>query len=134
MIVDSSALMSIVLGEPDAELYLGIMSRAEVLLIAAPTYVEAVTAAERRGGAEAASDMEALMADLEIDVVGFDEELTRLAIGALQRFGKGRHQAALNLGDAFSYALAQGAGEPLLFKGQDFAHTDVASVLFSSVK
>lgn len=129
MIVDSSALMSIIMGEPDAETYLGIMSQAEELLIAAPTYVEAVTAAERRGGIDAALDMEALMADLEVEVIRFDEEQGRLAISALRRFGKGRHQASLNLGDGYSYALAQLTGEPLLFKGQDFVHTDIASVL-----
>lgn len=128
MIVDSSALMAIIMGEPDGELYLGHLGTAESLMMSAATYVEASLAASRRGGEEAAADMQALIADLEIEIVPFSEHQAHLAVAALARFGKGRHQAALNLGDAFSYAVAQESGEPLLFKGEDFAQTDVPSV------
>lgn len=69
------------------------------------------------------------MADLEMEVVPFDEGHAHLAHLGWRRYGKGRHPASLNLGDTYSYALAQATGEPLLFKGNDFSQTDVPSAL-----
>lgn len=129
MIADSSALLAIVMGEADAEIYLRTMSAATELAVSAPTVVEATIAATRRGGAEAGTDVQALLAELEAEIVAFDEEQAQLAHQAWQRFGKGRHPAQLNLGDTYSYALAKVRGEPLLFKGDDFRQTDIASVL-----
>ena len=125
MIVDTSALVAVVLGEPDAEAHLRSMATAETLAVSAATLTEALVVVEARQGREAATDLVALLAELEAEVVPFDEAQAGLAASAWRRFGKGRHPAGLNLGDTFSYALAAVRGEPLLFKGRDFAATDV---------
>ena len=133
MIVDSSALLAIVLGESDAERFLDVMAAADSLAISASIVVEATIAAESRGGPEAADDVQGLLAELEVEVIQFDEEQARAAVTAWRRFGKGRHQASLNLGDTYSYALASVRGEPLLFKGNNFTATDVGAVLQRSL-
>lgn len=125
MIVDTSALVAVILGEPDAEAYLRTMMSADSLAVSAATLTEALIVVEARQGDEAASDLAGLLADLEVEVVAFDERQGQLAAAARRRFGKGRHPAGLNLGDTFSYALAADRAEPLLFKGRDFAATDV---------
>ena len=128
MILDSSALASVILGEDDAESMLALMSSAPELAISAATLVECAIILEARQGPEASADLEALLADLECRVLPFDEEQARLAIAAWRRFGKGRHRAALNLGDCYSYAAAAKLGEPLLCKGEDFRQTDLPLV------
>lgn len=125
MIVDTSALVAVVLGEADAEAHLGKMAAAESLAVSAATLTEALIVVEARQGREAATDLVALLAELEADVVGLDETQAEAAASAWRRFGKGRHPAALNLGDTYSYALAAARGELLLFKGRDFAATDI---------
>lgn len=125
MIVDTSALLAVILGEPDAEGYLRTMATAESLAVSAVTLTEALIVAEAHQGPDAAGDLATLLAELEVEIVGVDEAQSELAAAAWRRFGKGRHPAALNFGDTFSYALAVVRGEPLLFKGNDFAATDV---------
>ena len=125
MIVDTSALVAVILGEPDAEAHLRTMMSADSLAVSAAMLTEALIVVEARQGREAASDLAALLADLEVEVVAFDEHQSEAAASAWRRFGRGRHPAALNLGDTYSYALAADRGEPLLFKGRDFAATDV---------
>ncbi|HMS36582.1 MAG TPA: type II toxin-antitoxin system VapC family toxin [Arachnia sp.] len=125
MIADTSAFLAVILGEPDAESYLEKMASAESLAMSGATLAEAYIVAEARQGREAAIDLAALLADLDVDVVPFDEEQAEFASSAWRRFGKGRHPAGLNLGDTFSYALAASRGETLLFKGKDFAATDI---------
>lgn len=125
MIVDTSALVAVILGEPDAEAQLARMTSAETLALSAATLTEALIVVEARQGREAATDLVALLAELEAEIASLDEDQAELAASAWRRFGKGRHPAALNLGDAFSYALAAARGEPLLFKGRDFSATDV---------
>jgi ribonuclease VapC len=125
MIIDTSALIAVILGEPDAEAHLAAMINAEELALSAATLTEALIVVEARQGREAASDLMSLLAELEADVVAFDESHAEVAAAAWRRFGKGRHPAALNLGDTFAYALATVRAEPLLFKGRDFAATDV---------
>lgn len=125
MIVDTSALVAVILGEPDAEAQLARMASAETLALSAATLTEALIVVEARQGREAATDLVALLAELEAEIASLDEDQAELAASAWRRFGKGRHPAALNLGDAFSYALTAARGEPLLFKGRDFSATDV---------
>lgn len=127
MIVDTSALMSVILGEPDAEHLLSLMSGANELAVSAATLVEAEIVAEAKAGREASDDLQALLADLECAVVPLDDEQSLGALEAWRRFGKGHHPAALNLGDCFAYAAAKVAGRPLLYKGQDFSQTDIAA-------
>ena len=126
MIVDTSALLAVIFGEPDAEGYLRTMASADALAASTATLTEALIVAEVRQGREAAADLAALLDELEVEIVSLDEAQSELAAAAWRRFGKGRHPAALNFGDTFSYALAAVRGEPLLFKGRDFAATDVA--------
>lgn len=125
MIVDTSALLAVILGEADAETYLKAMTGAPMLAVSAVSLTEALIVAEARQGPEAAADLGALLAELEAEVVTVDEGQAEAAASAWRRFGKGRHPAGLNLGDTFSYALAGIRSEPLLFKGRDFAATDV---------
>lgn len=129
MILDTSAVLAVVLGEDDAATYLTAMTSAAELSISAATLVECLMVAHARQGAEAEADVHALLADLEADVRPFAEEEALAAIQGWLRFGKGRHSAGLNLGDCLSYGAAQVAGRPLLFKGDDFSQTDVPSAL-----
>ena len=124
MIADTSALVAVILGEPDAEGYLRTMAGAGSLAVSAATLTEALIVVEARQGRDAATDLAALLDELEVEIVSLDEAQSELAASAWRRFGKGRHPAALNFGDTFSYALAAARGESLLFKGSDFAATD----------
>lgn len=126
MIVDTSALVAIILGEPDAEAHLRALVHADTLALSAATLTESMVVVEAKQGPEASSDLAALLAEVEAEIIGFDGDQAEAAASAWRRFGKGRHPAGLNLGDVFSYALASSRGEPLLFKGQDFAATDIS--------
>ncbi|HOA88966.1 type II toxin-antitoxin system VapC family toxin [Propioniciclava tarda] len=126
MIVDTSALVAVILGEPDAERYLDAMAAADELSVSAASLVEALIVVEAKQGPEASDDLQALLAELEARVEPLDESQAILASRAWRRFGKGRHPAGLNLGDTFAYALATATGRPLLYKGADFDATDVA--------
>lgn len=125
--VDSSSLVAVVLGERDAERHLERLQRGPAQL-SSVSLVEATIVVEARQGADAARDLEFLV-DATVDIVAVDLEHARAALAAWRRFGKGRHPAALNFGDCFSYALARLADLPLLYKGDDFAQTDVAAAL-----
>ncbi len=89
--------------------------------------LEASIVAERRGGESAARDLDLLLERAEIELIAVTEKHLEAARLAWRRFGKGNHPAALNFGDCFAYALARTSGEPLLFKGEDFAQTDIES-------
>jgi ribonuclease VapC len=125
MVVDTSALVAMVQGEPERALF------AERLAEQTPNFMTAVSWTEvrmvvlsrmRRAGLAALQD---LMAAASIEVLPVSVELADSAFDAFRRFGKGRHPARLNLGDCFSYALAKQMSVPLLFKGDDFSKTDV---------
>ncbi|MEO7130442.1 MAG: type II toxin-antitoxin system VapC family toxin [Dermatophilaceae bacterium] len=129
MVVDTSVLAAIVLGEPDAERYLAALAGADDgIHVAAVTAVEAAIVVEARQGPDAARDLDLLLRRLDAVVTVCDSEQVTAAITAWRRFGKGRHPAALNLGDCFSYALARTSDEDLLFKGDDYSQTDVRAV------
>lgn len=130
MIVDSSALMAIVLDEPDADALLRALSRTQKRKISAATWVEVhlvVESLEQHPAVK--SRFEDLMVRLKLDVVAVDADMAWIARRANLTYGKGRHPARLNFGDCFSYALAKQSGEPLLFKGNDFSQTDIISAL-----
>jgi ribonuclease VapC len=121
---DTSALIVVVFGEPEAEQFLSAM-RSDSVVISAFSLVEALVVAEARQGPDAARDLELLVAGVVDRLISVDETQARVAAGAWRRFGKGRHPAALNFGDCFAYATASLANLPLLFKGDDFAQTDI---------
>jgi len=130
LVVDTSALAAIVFGEPDAETYAGVLLRhAGSCALGGPTLVEAEIVVESRLGPSGSHLLAEILERTSATVMPFDAGLARGAIGAWRRFGKGRHPARLNLGDCFSYALSKHHNAPLLFKGHDFAQTDVLSAL-----
>ncbi len=124
IVVDTSALMAILKGEPEAGACRAIVEVEDDLLIAAPTLTEALIVAM---GNQLFGEMAALISDLSLTVVPFSESHAYAAVRGYQRWGKGFNPAKLNLGDSFAYALAMELGCPLLFVGQDFGQTDVAA-------
>ena len=130
MIVDTSAIVSIALGEPDAEALKAELERSVNSRISAPSYVELCAVLQRRNRPEIGRMVDRLLAAYGIEIETFDAEQARVAAQAYRDYGRGSaHRAQLNLGDSYSYALAHIAGEPLLFLGDDFIHTDIQSAL-----
>jgi ribonuclease VapC len=124
---DTSALIAVVLGESDAERFLATL-RSDSVTISSVSLTEALMVAEARQGPDASRDVELLVAGAVDRIVPVDEMHARAATSAWRRFGKGRHPAGLNFGDCFAYATASLANLPLLFKGNDFAQTDLRAV------
>jgi ribonuclease VapC len=130
VIVDTSALMAIVAMEDDAARYAEAMRAAgDRLAMSAATLVEVTMVAEGRGGEAMAARLDSLLDFAGIEVAELTARQASIAREGWRRFGKGRHKAALNLGDCFAYALAIERDEKLLFKGDDFAATDVKRAL-----
>jgi ribonuclease VapC len=129
MIVDTSALAAILFDERDAQAYARAIADAETSRLSAANFVEAaiVVQAQTRNGTT--SHLDALIRRAGIIIEPVTEEQAHLARQAYTDFGKGRHQAGLNFGDCFAYALAKLTAEPLLFKGEDFGKTDITSAL-----
>ncbi len=125
MIVDTSAILAILFREEDSFRFERAISTAPSPRMSAVTLVEAAMVAEARGGFGAGQDLDDLVERVGIQVIPVTGEQARAARNAWRCYGKGKHPAALNLGDCFVYALARTAGEPLLFKGGDFALTDI---------
>lgn len=126
--VDSSAVVGVMFDEPQAD-EIELVLLGERCAMTSATRVELGIVVESRVGPVGAQLLEELLDRVEIDIIPVDEQLATEALRAWRRFGKGRHPAGLNYGDAFSYALAVTRGEPLLFVGDDFGHTDVESAL-----
>ena len=129
MIVDTSAVVAILTDEPDASRFATAIMRAGMIAVSAATRVEMTMVLEGRGGAGAGANLDKLLADAGAEIVPFTAEHAALARDAWRRYGKGRHPAGLNLGDCFAYALAKSRNQPLLFKGDDFAQTDVKAAI-----
>ena len=129
MIIDSSALVAVVRGEPERAVFADAIAGDHRRLISAPTYLEASIVIERLGEPVLVREFDTVLADLQISTVPFTAQQALIARAAYRDYGKGSgHPAQLNLGDCFAYALAKDSGEPLLYKGDDFGHTDVRSV------
>lgn len=126
IVADTSALISILIREPEANAYRSALGRAAGVLVAAPVALETSFVASRWGDAFAVEAVGGLFSLYRVQIVPFDEPLYERARDAFFRYGRGRgHPARLNLCDCISYALAVTRNAPLLFKGDDFAHTDV---------
>jgi len=130
MVIDSSALLAIVFGESDQEIYINAIAEAmrdrSNLYIPASVLVEAGIAAEQR---QRGVQLDTLTDWIGADVVRLDERLAQIARAAFLQFGRGRHKANLNFGDCMSYATARSLELPLLYKGADFENTDIQSAL-----
>jgi ribonuclease VapC len=132
MVVDTSALVAILFGEPDAKKFAEALDAASVRLVSAVTRVELAFVVEGRKGPAGRTDLELLLRDGGFDIVSVTPQQAEIAVDAFRRFGRGRHRASLNIGDCFSYALAVATDHSLLFKGDDFVHTDIHRVLDTS--
>lgn len=130
LVIDSSALLAIVLGEIDADLYIAAITsslekNADVY-VPASVLVEAGIVAEQR---ERGHELDELLERIQPEIISIDHAVATLARKAFGKFGRGRHPAKLNFGDCMSYASAQYLRLPLLFKGEDFTQTDIQSAL-----
>jgi ribonuclease VapC len=126
IVVDTSALMAILLKEAEAEACETVLSEADPVVMAAPTFVEAMVVASGRG---IGTRMTSLLEPLGVKIWPFDEAAARRAADAHARWGRGVHPAKLNFGDTFAYELAQRLACPLLYVGDDFSQSDVRSAL-----
>lgn len=125
MILDSSAVVAVLLKEPGYEDLLRAIDSADRVAIGAPTVVESAMVVTARLGPKARDLAAMMIREGGIGVVSFLEDHGIVALDAFLRYGKGRHKAALNFGDCMAYAVATLADEPLLFVGDDFRHTDI---------
>lgn len=125
MVVDTSALLAILQGEPERRAFIDAMQDADACRLSTATLVETAIVIEARYGAEGARDLDVFLKRAGVELVPVDVEQAEIARRGFSRFGRGRHRASLNFGDCVAYALAISLGESLLFKGDDFRHTDV---------
>ena len=125
MVIDTSAMIAILMHEPAADRLVSAMEADRTRLVSAATVVEASLVLLARYGEAGDPQLDRLLRGIGAEVVPVGEEQVALARDAALRFGRGRHPAALNFGDCFSYALAVARGEPLLCVGDDFSQTDV---------
>jgi ribonuclease VapC len=125
MVVDSSALVAILFGEAEADRFVDAIAEAEPRLISAANLLEAAIVVDNQLGAAAGRQLDRFVERARIEIEPVTEEQVRIARQAYVDYGRGNHPAGLNFGDCFAYALAKAAGEPLLFKGEDFARTDI---------
>jgi ribonuclease VapC len=129
MVLDTSALLALLLDEREAEAYRLALEDDPTRLVAAGTLLETALVIEARKGEAGGRELDLLIHKAEVVIVPTDTSQVAEARRAYRRFGRGRHPAGLNFGDLFAYALARTSGEPLLFKGDDFARTDIGRVL-----
>jgi ribonuclease VapC len=124
MVIDTSALLAILLGEPEAEDFARAIAGDPKRLVSAFSALEAAVVIHARKGPAGSHELDLLLHAMGATIVSLDASQVQLARAAYEEYGKGHHPAALNLGDCCSYALARSSGEPLLFKGNDFSRTD----------
>jgi ribonuclease VapC len=129
MVIDSSALLAILQDEPERRRFNEAIEAAAERLLSVATFVEVSIVIDARYGPPGLHHVDLFLDRADIELVDVDAEQARIARDAYSRFGKGRHPAGLNFGDCFSYALAHTRGLPLLFKGEDFARTDLAAAI-----
>lgn len=128
MILDASAILSMVLGEPNADRIVAHIGAAGIVAAGAPTLVETAIVLSTRLKRDPRPWLNEFLREAEIEVIPFSREHHEVAVDAFQRFGKGRHPAALNFGDCLTYAIAYIAQMPLLCTGNDFPKTDLETI------
>ena len=128
MVIETSALVSMLTDEPEAQRLEAAVAADPVRLMSTASYLEAAIVIEQRFGEPGGRELDLWLHRASVDLVGVDADQAEVARSAYRRFGKGRDPAGLNYGDCFAYALAKVSGEPLLFKGGDFGHTDIGVV------
>jgi ribonuclease VapC len=128
LVVDTSAAVAIILGEPGSDDLVGHLEYARARLMPAAIRVELGIVIEARLGPGGQDVVERFLRDAQVDIVPVDVDLAERAMSGWRRYGKGRHPAGLNFGDCFTYALAERTGHPVLCTGDDFAATDIRVV------
>lgn len=129
MVIDTSALIAVLFGEPEAESFARALAADPKKLLSAFNALESGIVVEARKGEAGGRELDLLLHHAHIEIVAINAEQVELARSAWRNFGKGNHPAGLNIGDCCAYALAKYSGEPLLFKGSDFSKTDVQPVI-----
>jgi ribonuclease VapC len=127
MVVDSSALVSILLEEPEHPRLFDKAANSGLTIIGAPVALETVMVLSGRSDKDPRFLLASLLRTMDAEIIPFTEEHYDAAVSAFLRYGKGRHPAGLNFGDCMSYALARVSGLPLLYTGDDFSKTDIQS-------
>ena len=130
MVVDTSALIAVLDMEPESARVAAAIEADANRLISAATVLEAGLVIEARYGSAGGRELDLLVAKASLSIEAVTAQQAEVAREAWRRYGKGRHAAGLNFGDCCSYALARVTGEPLLFKGDDFTHTDITPVAY----
>ena len=128
MILDSSVVVALLIGEPQAQSVARALAAADSCAIGAPTLLETGMVIATRLKRDGRGTLNAFLADWQVDEISFGPEHWREALRAFGRFGKGRHPAGLNMGDCLTYAIARVAQQPLLCLGDDFSKTDLELV------
>jgi ribonuclease VapC len=128
MTIDTSALLAVLLGEPEADRIARSISSDPRRLASAFTVLETALVVEARKGEQGGRELDLLIHRIDLESVPMSASHVDVARDAWRRFGRGKHPANLNIGDCCAYALSRISGEPLLFKGEDFAMTDIARV------
>ena len=134
MVLDTSALMAILLGEPEAKALSQAIARDPKRLVSAFSALETAIVIETKRGESGSRELDLLINKAKIEIVPLNAEQSELARKAWRLYGKGHHPAGLNIGDCYSYSLSKYSGEPLLFKGDDFPRTDVTPAFYPSEK
>jgi ribonuclease VapC len=128
MVIDTSALIAMLSDEPEAERFEAAVEADHVRLMSTASYLETVIVIETRFGEPGGRELDLWLHRAAVDLVAVDADQTDAARAAYRKYGKGQHRAGLNYGDCFSYGVAKISGQPLLFKGEDFQHTDIPAV------
>jgi len=128
MVIDTSALVAILLGEPEAEAFAEAIAGDPKRLVSVFSVLETGIVIEAKKGDAGGRELDLFIHRASIEIISMDSGQVDLARFAWRSFGNGRHPAGLNIGDCCSYALSKYSGEPLLFKGNDFSKTDVEVV------
>ena len=128
MVIDSSALISILLGEPEAIAFAKTIAKDPKRLVSVFSILETSIVIEAKKGEAGGRELDLLLHRTQLKPVSLNEEQMELARVAWRKFGRGHHPSGLNIGDCCSYALSKYSGEPLLYKGNDFIQTDIESV------
>jgi ribonuclease VapC len=129
MVIDTSAIVAILLDEPERAAFDRHIEADPVRLVSAVGRVEAGMVIETKKGVAGRRRLDRFLHLIGTDIVAVTPEQAEMALEAFRRFGKGRHRAGLNIGDCFAYAAAKATGEKLLFKGDDFTQTDIIPAL-----
>ncbi len=125
MVIDTSAVVAILLDEPERHRFNELIEISARRFISAGTLIETALVIETRRGDIGRRALDAFLNEARFETIAVDSDQVTIARTAFRTYGRGRHRAGLNFGDCFAYALAKATGEPLLFTGADFARTDI---------